>query len=101
MASKTWQAQRGGAATRARSVWTPVKALLDTRLGPHVVFAVLLPLLASWLFGTALAMVAALWAMNHVAAVDARQKKYLERKVRAEELGKFQGRRGARQGGAA
>jgi hypothetical protein len=67
----------------------------------NVAFAVLLPLLASWLFGTALAMVAALWAMNHVAAVDARQKKYLERKVRAEELGKFQGRRGARQGGAA
>ena len=69
---------------------------LESRLGPHLLFAVALPWIVAWFFpdNAALAWLAALFAVRHVAAIDARQRQAVERRVRAEELGKFQGRRG-------
>ena len=61
----------------------------------NVLFAVLLPLLIVCVFGAgAVALLAGLWGVSHVAGVDLRQRTDLERRVKAEELGKFQGRRG-------
>ena len=55
-----------------------------------------LPWIVAWFFpdNAALTWLAALFAVRHVAAIDARQRQAVERRVRAEELGKFQGRRG-------
>ena len=69
---------------------------LESRLGPHLLFAVALPWIVAWFFpdNAALTWLAALFAVRHVAVIDARQRRAVERRVRAEELGKFQGRRG-------
>ena len=48
----------------------------------------------SSLASTLLVLLAALFGINQVRGVDARQRRDLERRVRAEELGAFQGRRG-------
>ena len=58
-----------------------VVAYLDTRLFPHVMFAVLLPWLIVCVFGAgAVALLAGLWGVSHVAEVDGRQRRDLERR---------------------
>ena len=72
------------------------KAWLGTRLGPHALFATVAPLLLLHLFAEQLVAILcfAFWCWRHVARADARQRRDLERRVRAEELARFQGRRG-------
>lgn len=73
-----------------------VKAWLGTRLGPHALFATVAPLLLLHLFKEQLVAILCFswWCWRHVARVDARQRRDLERRVRSEELARFQGRRG-------
>ena len=83
--------------TRAKfaAIARPIHGYLHTRLGPHVLFAALLPFLLLCVFhATTLAAVAVFWGASHVADVDWKQRRDLERRVRAEELKKFQGKRG-------
>ena len=92
---RAWQRGVAGARAASTAAWVPVAAYLDTRIGPHVVFAVMLPFLVYYFFSaTGVALIAAAWGARHVGEVDARQRRDLERRVRAEELGRFQGRRG-------
>ena len=81
------------------SAYAPARAArgwLGTRLGPHALFATMAPLLLLHLFAEHVVAVVcfAWWCWRHVARADARQRRDLERRVRAEELARFQGRRG-------
>lgn len=92
---KAWRERVATGKAAARRAWIPVAAYLDTRLGPHVLLAVLLPLAIYFFFGAgAVALLSGAWGVSHVAEVDGRQRRDLERRVKAAELGKFQGRRG-------
>ena len=81
------------------SAYAPVRAVkgwLGTRLGPHALFATVAPLLLLHLFQEQLVAILCFswWCWRHVARVDARQRRDLERRIRSEELARFQGRRG-------
>jgi hypothetical protein len=92
---KTWRHRINVTNAAVKVWWILVRGYLDTRLGPHVLFAVLMPVVILYVFGAAaVAVLAALWGWSHVAEVDRRQRRDLVRRVAAEELGKFQGRRG-------
>ena len=89
---RAWRRRVREAKISAKKSWRPIGAYLDTRLFPHVMFAVLLPWLIVCVFGAgAVALFAGLWGVSHVSGVDGRQRRDLERRVKAEELGRFQG----------
>jgi hypothetical protein len=81
------------------SAYAPVRAVkgwLVTRLGPHALFATVAPLILLHLFQEQFVAILCFswWCWRHVARVDARQRRDLERRIRSEELARFQGRRG-------
>ena len=71
------------------------KGYLSTRLGPHVLFAAIVPVLFLHYFSNLIAAILIAYSLwRHVSNVDQRQRRDLERKVKVEELQRFQGRRG-------
>jgi hypothetical protein len=82
----------------AFTAYAPVRVArvyLGARLGPHVLCASLAPLALLHFFQNLLAAcLVSYLCWRHVMTCDSRQRRDLERKVKNEELTKFQGRRG-------
>lgn len=92
---KRWQRRARDFRASVRAATAPVRLYLGSTLGPHALFAVTFPLLVLHLWHTTMyAVIAALWCVRHLANVDARQRRWVEQKTRAEELRRFQGKRG-------
>ncbi len=93
--AKRWQRRVRDFRASVRAVTAPVRLYFGSTLGPHALFAVAFPLLVLHLFASvAYAILAAAWCVRHLANVDARQRRWVDQKARAEELKRFQGKRG-------
>ena len=92
---KRWRRRVRDFRESVRRATAPVRNYFGSVLGPHALFAVLLPLLVAHVWSNLIyAAFAALWSIRHLSVVDQRQRKWVDQRARAEELKKFQGKRG-------